>query len=99
VADFSLSANPASLSVRRGNTVTSTVTVNHINGFTGSVTLSLTGQPSGSTITFAPNPTTGNSTLTVKTLSTSTRKTYTLTIKGMSGSLSHTTAVALTVTR
>jgi len=99
VADFSLSASPTSQSVRRGNTATYTVTVNKVNGFTGSVTLSLTGQPSGSTVTFTPNPSTGTATLTVKTLSTNTRKTYTLTIKGVSGSLSHTTAVALTVTR
>jgi hypothetical protein len=35
----------------------------------------------------------------VKTLFSSTRKTYTLTIKGVSGSLSHTTTAALTVTR
>jgi hypothetical protein len=99
VADFSLSANPTSQSVRRGNTATYTVTVNKINGFAGSVTLSLTGQPSGSTVTFTPNSTTGTATLTVKTLFSSTRKTYTLTIKGVSGSLSHTTTAALTVAR
>ena len=99
VADFSLSTNPTSQSVRRGNTATYTVTVNKVNGFTGSVALSLTGQPSGSTVTFTPNPAAGTSTLTVKTLSSSTRKTYTLTIKGVSGNLSHTTTAALTVTR
>ncbi len=98
-ADFSLSTNPTSQSVRRGNTATYTVTVNKVNGFAGSVTLSLTGQPSGSTVTFTANPTTGTSTLTVKTLSSTTRKTYTLTIKGVSGGLSHTTTAALTVTR
>jgi len=99
VADFSLSANPTSQSVRRGNTATYTVTVNKVNGFAGSVTLNLTGQPSGSTVTFTPNPTSGTATLTVKTLSSSTRKTYTLTINGLSGNLSHTTTAALTVTR
>ena len=99
VADFSLATSPTSQSVRRGNTATYTVTVNKVNGFAGSVTLSLTGQPSGSSVTFTPNPTTGTSTLTVKTLFSSTRKTYTLTIKGVSGSLSHTTTAALTVTR
>jgi hypothetical protein len=99
VADFSLSTSPTSQSVRRGNTATYTVTVNKVNNFTGSVTLSLTGQPSGSTVTLTPNPTSGAATLTVKTLFSSTRKTYTLTIKGVSGSLSHTTTAALTVTR
>jgi hypothetical protein len=99
VANFTLSVNPTSQSVRRGSTANYTVTVNKVNGFTGAVTLSLTGQPSGSTVTFTPNPATGTSTLTVKTLSSSTRTTYTLTIKGVSGSLSHTVTAALTVTR
>ncbi len=97
--DFSLSVSPTSQSVKRGNTATYTVTITPANGFNGSVTLSLTGQPSGSTVTFTPNPATSTSTLTVKTLSSTTRKTYTLTIKGVSGSLSHTTTTKLTVTK
>jgi hypothetical protein len=97
--DFSLSAGPSSQSVKRGNTATYTVTITPANGFNGSVTLSLTGQPSGSTVTFTPNPATSTSTLTVKTLSTTSRRTYTLTIKGVSGSLSHTTTTSLTVTK
>ncbi|MGH8122850.1 MAG: PKD domain-containing protein [Rudaea sp.] len=98
-SDFSLSVSPTSQSVKRGNTATYTVTIAPANGFNGSVTLSLTGQPSGSTVTFTPNPATSTSTLTVKTLSSTTRKTYTLTVKGVSGSLSHTTTTRLTVTR
>jgi len=98
-ADFSLSVSPTSQSVRRGNTATFSVTIVPTNGFSGSVTLSLTGQPSGSTVTFTPNPASSTSTLTVKTLSTSTRKTYTLTIKGVNGSLNHTASASLTVTR
>ena len=68
------------------------MTISPVNGFNGSVTLSLTGQPSGSTVTFTPNPTTGTSTLTIKTRSTTSRQTYTLTIKGVSGSFSHSTS-------
>ena len=97
--DFSLSVSPTSQSVRRGNTATYTVNVTPSNGFNGSVTLSLTGQPSGSTVTFTPNPATSSSTLTVKTLSTTTRSTYSLTVQGVSGSLSHITTAALTVTK
>ena len=70
-----------------------------LTGFNGSVTLSLTGQPSGATVTFTPNPATGTSTLTVATLSTTSRRTYTLTIGGVSGSLSHTITASLTVTK
>lgn len=98
-ADFSLSVSPASQSIKRGATATYTVAITPANGFSGSVTLSLTGQPSGSTVTFTPNPATSGSTLTVKTLSSTTRKAYTLTIKGVSGSLSHTTTASLTVTK
>ena len=97
--DFSLSVNPATQSVKRGNTATYSVTITPVNGFSGAVTLSLTGQPSGSTVTFTPNPATGSSSLAVMTLSTTSRKTYTLTVQGTSGSLTHTATASLTVTR
>ena len=65
----------------------------------GPVALSVSGQPSGSTATFTPASTTAASTLTIKTSTSTTRRTYTLTIKGVDGSVSHTTNVSLTVTR
>jgi hypothetical protein len=98
-ADFSLSVAPTSQSVKRGNSATYSVTITPSNNFRGTVTLSLSGQPSGSTVTFTPNPASATSTLTVKTLSTTSRRTYKLTIRGVSGSLSHTTTASLTVTR
>ncbi len=97
--DFSLSASPSSQSVRRGNTATYTVTITALNGFNGAVTLSITGQPSGSTVTFTPNPAATSSTLTVATLPGTTRRTYTLTITGVSGSLSHSINTSRTVTK
>jgi hypothetical protein len=98
-ADFSLAASPASVSVRRGNTATYTVTVTPSNGFSGSVALTLSGQPSGSTVTFTPGTTTSTSTLRVRTSSSGPRGTYTLTITGKSGTLTHTATTSLTVTR
>ena len=97
--DFSLAVAPASQTVSRGGTATYAVTISPVSGSNGPVTLSLTGQPSGSTVTFTPNPTTGTSTLTIKTRSSTSRQTYTLTIKGVSGSFSHSTTAKLTVTR
>jgi hypothetical protein len=97
--DFSLSMSPASVSVRRGSTATYTVTVTPSNGFSGSVTLSLSGQPSGSSVTFSPNPATGPSTLSVRTSSSGPRGTFTLTITGRSGTLTHTVTTRLSVTR
>ncbi len=75
------------------------MTIASLNGFNGPVTLSLTGQPSGSTATFSPNPATGTATLTVQTRGNTAQKAYALTIKGVSGSLSHTASASLTVTR
>jgi hypothetical protein len=97
--DFSLSVSPTSQSVRQGNAASYTVTITSLNGFIGSVTLNVTGQPSGSTATFTPNPATTTSTLNVQTVK-GVRGTFTLTITGVSGSLSHTTtATTLTVTK
>jgi subtilase family serine protease len=94
---FTLAASPASLTVVQGNSATSTITVTGQNGFSGSVTLAASGLPSGVTVAFGTNPTTGSSVLTLTASSTATTGTATVTIKGTSGSLSATTTVALTV--
>ena len=97
--DFSLTANPGTLSVAQGSSGTSTITVVPANGFTGSVTLSASGLPTGVTSGFAPNPTTTTSTLTLTASSTATVGTSTVTITGVSGSLTHNTTLSLTVTQ
>jgi subtilase family serine protease len=97
--DFSLSAAPSTLSVGRGKSVTSTITVNKLNGFSGTVSLSATGLPKGVTATFNPASTSGNSTLTLKASNTANLGTATLTIKGVTGSLNHTTTISLTTTK
>jgi hypothetical protein len=100
VPDFSLSVSPTSQSVRRGSSVSYTVTVGAVNGFTGSVSLSLTGGPSGATVTWSANPTTpGNVTMTIKTLPGTSTRNYSLTVTGTSGSLSHTASASLKVTK
>jgi hypothetical protein len=96
--DFSLSVSPGSRSVRQGNATSYTVTVTPSNGFIGSVTLSVTGLPSGSTAAFTPNPATASSTLNVQTAG-GVRGNFTLIIQGMSGSLTHTTTATLNVTK
>jgi hypothetical protein len=95
-ADFSLTVSPTARSIKRGGTASYTVTIVPKNGFNGPVTLSVSGQPSGSTATFSAIAN-GTSTLTIKTLATTPRQTYALTIQGVSGSLSHTTTASLTV--
>jgi len=95
--NFTLSASPASLTVTRGNSGNSTITVTPSGGFTGSVNLSVSGLPSGVTATFGTNPTTSTSVVTLAASSTATTGTFTLTITGTSGTLTHTTTISLTV--
>ena len=96
-ADFSLTVSPASQTVTRGNTATYTVTITGSNGFSGPVTLSLTGQPSRATVTFSPTAATSTSTLAVTTQSKTMKGTYTLTIHGVSGSLNHTATTQMII--
>lgn len=95
--DYTLSASPTSVTVTQGGSGTSTITVNPTGGFTGSVTLSASGLPSGVTASFGTNPTTGSSVVTFTASSTATTGTSSVTITGTSGTLSHTTSVSLTV--
>lgn len=97
VPDFSLSASPSSLTIIQGSNGVSTITVNPLNGYTGTVSLSASGLPSGVTDSFNPSSTTGTSTLTLTASSTATIGTSTITITGTDGTLTHTTTISLTV--
>src|SRR5262249_38745211 len=99
VPDFSLSASPASLTVRRSASGTSTITVHPSNGFSGNVNLSIAGLPAGVTASFNPSSTATTSTLTITASSTATRGTSPLTVTGVSGALTHTTTISLTIRR
>ena len=94
---FTLSPSASSISVTQGGSATDTITVTDAGGFTGSVTLSASGLPSGVTATFATNPTTGSSVLTLSASGSAATGTSTVTITGTSGSLTATTIIALTV--
>src|SRR5205807_1575236 len=97
--NFSISASPSSQTVTAGGNTTYTVTVGALNGFTGAVTLSASGLPTGANGTFTPASVAGSgtSTLTVTTMSSTPVGTYTLTITGTGGSLVHSTTVSLVV--
>jgi sugar lactone lactonase YvrE/uncharacterized membrane protein len=94
---FSLAVAPSTLTIAPGNSGTSTISVTDQGGFTGSVSLSASGLPTGVTASFTPNPTTGTSALTLSTSSSVATGTYNVTITGTSGSLTATTNVALTI--
>jgi hypothetical protein len=98
-ADFGVSVSPSSLTVTAGLNVSATVAVSSQGGFAGSVSLSANGLPSLATASFAPNPVAapGASTFTVRTSRSTPRGTFTLTVTGRSGALSHGTPVTLVV--
>jgi PKD repeat protein len=99
--DFTLSASPANVAVVRGNTARYTISITPTNGFTGPVSLSVSGLPADSTATFSRNPvdvpSSLSSTLSVATTSTTKTGGATLTISGISGSLTHSVTVSLQV--
>src|SRR5262245_12257720 len=95
--DFSLSASPASVTVPQGSNGSTTITVAKVNGFNGSVSLSVSGLPTGVTAVFNPQSTTTTSTLTFTVDPTAAQASTNLTVTGTSGALTHTTGVTLVV--
>ena len=95
--DFSVSGSPASQTVVQGGSTNYGITVAPTGGFSGQVTLSVAGLPAGATGSFTPNPTTASSTLAVTTAANTPTGNYTLTITGVSGTLTHTATVTLVV--
>jgi hypothetical protein len=96
--DFTV-ASSGPLSVTRGGSGSSTITINRTN-FTGAVTMSATGLPAGVTVAFNPaTATTGNSVTAMFTASTAAvAGSATVTINAVSGATSRSTTVALTIT-
>jgi hypothetical protein len=97
--DFSISATPSSQSVIPGNSTNYSVTIAPSNGFSGSVSFSVSGLPSGASASFTPTSVSGQgtTTLNVATASSTAAGSYTLTITGSSGALSHSVTVKLVV--
>ncbi|WP_260705928.1 SMP-30/gluconolactonase/LRE family protein [Edaphobacter flagellatus] len=97
--DFSMSASPSSQTLTPGNSTTYTTSISALSGFTGTVNLGVSGLPVGATASFNPTSVagSGNSMLTISTATTIPAGTYTLTITGTSGALSHSTTVTLVV--
>jgi hypothetical protein len=103
VPNFSISASPTSFSVTQGYSNTSTISLTSLNGFSGSVTLSLGASstcPTNAICSFNVNPvllgSTGSSVLTITPSATTPTGKYSVVVTGTSGSLSH--PVTLTVT-
>jgi hypothetical protein len=99
-ADFTGSVTPVISSVLPGQRASYQASVVSLNGFTGTVALTVNGLPAGATAKFTPANVMGghgSSSLVVNTLSTTPPGAYTLTITGASGSDTKSTTVPLLV--
>jgi uncharacterized membrane protein len=100
--NFTISASPASLSIQQGKPGTSTITTAISGGFNGAITLSASGLPSQTTVSFSRNPIpapgNGSSTLTITVGSSTPTGTYPITVAGNGGGIQQTATVTLTVT-
>jgi hypothetical protein len=97
--DFTISATPSSISVVPGGCASYTVSTTALNGFTGTISLSQSGAPSGASAIFNPLSIVGagSSTLTVCTSSSTPAGSYTINITGINGTVNHGTPVILVV--
>ncbi len=98
--DFTISANPTTLSIAQGSNGTSTIATAVKSGSAGTVSLTASVSPSGPTAALNPTSVTaGNSsTLTVTVGSSVATGTYTVTVTGTEGTAVHSTTVTVTVT-
>ncbi len=96
--DFSVSLSPASTTVAAGGTASVSVSTTAVNNSAQSITLSVSGLPSGVTGSFNPATVTagGSSTLTLTASSSATGSTN-YTVTGTSGTTSHTASGSVTV--
>jgi len=99
---FTIAASPTSVSVAQGSSGTSTITTTVSGGFNSAISLTASGQPSGTTVSFNPSsiaaPGSGSSTMTMTVGSSTATGTYSITVTGSGGGLTHTATVSLTVT-
>jgi PKD repeat protein len=102
--DFSISANPSSISISRSSSGNTTLSLASLNGFSGTVNLSVTVSPSGpkaslssSTVTLTPGGS-GSDLLTIRALKKTPVGAYTVTVTATSGTTTHTTTITVNVT-
>lgn len=97
VPDFSLGLVPSGRVVTLPGSTTYTVTITGQGGFSGSVSLSASGLPAGTSAAFSPNPATTTSMLTLTTTSSTPAGTSLFTVTGVNGSLTHAASSTLVV--
>ncbi|MFE1317353.1 M28 family peptidase [Kitasatospora phosalacinea] len=97
--DFTLAVNPSTGTVQAGSAASATVSTTTSSGNAQSVSLTASGAPSGTTVSFSPSSVTsgGSATMTVSTSSSTPAGTYTITVTGTGTSATHTGSYTLVV--
>jgi uncharacterized membrane protein len=98
---FSIKATPRTVTITAGSSATVTITSAVFGGFDSAISLSASGQPSGTTVSFDPTsiaaPGAGSSTMTISTTSSLPTGGYIISVTGTGGGASDTTSVFLKV--
>ncbi len=95
--DFSLTASPNSVSFLVNDSATATISLHSIGGFSGTVSLNATSSPAGLTTSCSPAILVGSQS-SICTMNSTTISSYTVTIMGTIGNLSHNASIDVTVT-
>jgi len=94
VQDFVISANPSTLTMSTSTAGTSTISVNGLQGFSGTVNLFQSSSPGGLSVSLTPSSIVGSGTGTL-TASAAIAGTYTVTVNGLSGTLIHSITITI----
>ena len=97
--DFTLSAFPASRTVKRGTSTSYTLTVAGAGGFAATVAPTVSGLPPGSRLSFSPNPVDAASILRIRVPKRTRRGTYPLAVSATGDGLTRSVNLSLRVTR
>jgi subtilase family serine protease len=97
LGNFTVTDAPKTLTVARGSSGTSTITVNPKDGFAQSVALTASGLPKSVTATFSENPTASTATVTLTVGNSAPIGEFAITITGVYGTRSHEAFLTLSV--
>jgi hypothetical protein len=99
--DYTLSASPSALAIAPGTQAKTTIASTISNGFNNAISLSASGMPSGTTVSFSPStipaPGSGTSSLAITIGASTPTGTYSFSVTGSGGGIQHTVIVTLTV--
>jgi len=99
--DYILTVSPPAVTVAQGAVGNTTATATLIGGFNSAISLSASGMPAGTTVSFNPNPIPapggGSSTMTITVAANTPLGTYPIIVTGNGGGIQHTFTVSLMV--